>query len=105
MDNNPNYYALKLISWFFKVMAFIILLAGAIIIFEVIKNEEVLWTLLLGYGMGIFVSVVLVLAFSELIILFVNLSINSDKQISATNDMTQILHNIFNEYLVKNKND
>jgi len=104
MDNNPNYYALKLISWFFKVMTFITLLAGAIIIFEVIKNE-VHWTFIVGYGMGIFVSVVLVLAFSELIILFVNLSINSDKQISATNDMTQILHNIFNEYLVKNKND
>ena len=101
MGNNPNYYTLKLISWFFKVLAFITLLAGTIIIFY-LKNEiEIYWAYLVSYGVGIFVLVIFFLALSELINLFVNLSINSDKQISATNDITQILHNIFNEYLVR----
>ena len=102
MSNNPNYYTLKLMSWFFKVMAFITLLAGTIAIFNFIKNEiEIYWVYLVVYGLGIFVSVIFLLALSELINLFVNLSINSDKQISATNDIKQILHNIFNEYLVR----
>ena len=77
-----NYGALRLVSLFIKIIANLNLGASVLLIIGYVSTNNVEWYIvaLMVFGM-LFISVVF-WALAEIIILFVNLATNSDKQLA-----------------------
>ena len=88
MKTTKNYLALNTTSMFFKVAGYLVILSSiwlTIVLLDlnspiISDNRSVFFVYI---GLSTIIVTIPYFAFSEIIILFVNLSINSDKQLST----------------------
>ena len=101
MKTTKSYLALNTISFFFKVVGFLVILSSIWLTIVLSNSNSPIisdnWSVFFVY-IGLFTIIVAIpyFAFSEIIILFVNLSLNSDKQLSSLKEINDSIKTIAN---------
>ena len=97
MKKTKNYLALNTISIFLKVAGYLVILSSiwlTIVLLDlnspIISDNRSVFLL----GLSIIIVAIPYFAFSEIIMLFVNLSINSDKQLSSLKEINDSIKTI-----------